>query len=150
MAKAKAKWLEAENIELLNLANTIVGALGTEEANEKDLKKLPKIISELIERELANTPGDEVEAQLEFAKNQWKKVLTTIEKIGDLAANAAAQVEEEETQIVDEEDSIDDECISSEYSNLTKKELKALAKERGFKVDKTVSKDELVALLSQE
>lgn len=58
----------------------------------------------------------------------------------------APKVEDEESE-EDEEESEEDGTIALE--DMTKKELKALAKEAGFKVNKGASKEDLIALLSE-
>lgn len=60
--------------------------------------------------------------------------------------------EDDEDEDDDEEDDDEDEDEEDEvdYDSLSLKELKALAKEKGIKVDKKAKKDDIIALLQEE
>lgn len=175
MAKAKAKWLEATTIDLLALAAGIVDNIGTENESEKEMKKLPKLIAELQEREAANNPGDTVADQLGFARALSQKAIAATERAEELynadleAAGEIAPVDEAEAEPTEVEEAPkkkkskkakkaveptedgeaeDDAEAGNDFESMTKKELKALAKERGFKVDKKASKEEIIELLN--
>ena len=58
--------------------------------------------------------------------------------------------EEEDDEEDDEDDEDEDEEDEVDYDSLSLKELKALAKEKGIKVDKKAKKDDIIALLQEE
>ena len=58
--------------------------------------------------------------------------------------------EEDDEDDEDDEDEDEDEEDEVDYESLSLKELKALAKEKGIKVDKKAKKDDIIALLQEE
>ena len=58
--------------------------------------------------------------------------------------------EEEDDEDEDDEDEDDEDEDEVDYESLSLKELKALAKEKGIKVDKKAKKDDIIALLQEE
>ena len=58
--------------------------------------------------------------------------------------------EDDEDEEDDDEDEDEDEEDEVDYDSLSLKELKALAKEKGIKVDKKAKKDDIIALLQEE
>ena len=58
--------------------------------------------------------------------------------------------DDEDEEDDDEEDEDEDEEDEVDYESLSLKELKALAKEKGIKVDKKAKKDDIIALLQEE
>ena len=58
--------------------------------------------------------------------------------------------EDDEDEEDDDEDEDEDEEDEVDYESLSLKELKALAKEKGIKVDKKAKKDDIIALLQEE
>ena len=88
---------------------------------------------------------DDTEDDMEDEEPAPKKEKKSKKDKKSKKSKKAPKVEDEEDS-VDEEDS-EEETIALE--DLTKKELKALAKEAGFKVNKGASKEDLIALLSE-
>lgn len=58
--------------------------------------------------------------------------------------------DDEDEEEDDDEDEDEDEEDEVDYESLSLKELKALAKEKGIKVDKKAKKDDIIALLQEE
>lgn len=58
--------------------------------------------------------------------------------------------EDDDEEEDDEDDEDEDEEDEVDYDSLSLKELKALAKEKGIKVDKKAKKDDIIALLQEE
>ena len=58
--------------------------------------------------------------------------------------------EDDEDEEDDDEDEDEDEDDEVDYDSLSLKELKALAKEKGIKVDKKAKKDDIIALLQDD
>ena len=58
--------------------------------------------------------------------------------------------EDDDEEEDDEDDEEEDEEDEVDYDSLSLKELKALAKEKGIKVDKKAKKDDIIALLQEE
>ena len=58
--------------------------------------------------------------------------------------------DEDDDEEEDDEDDDEDEEDEVDYDSLSLKELKALAKEKGIKVDKKAKKDDIIALLQEE
>lgn len=136
MAK-KAKWLEEGTQE--SLLMVVKDTLSLEEIEPKAQKKALNAVNELIER----LPQEEI---------------TIVDNLDTLVtlANTIKEQYNTESEMVSEdvEDEIEDTEEDSEedvnpLADLSKKELKAMAKELGIKVDKKAGKDEIIALIEE-
>ena len=147
MAKKKAKWLEGSTVEVLA---AIAAALGVEEVTDKEITKAQKGIAELQERFAVEEEEPSVLGILAKASEALTEVNGLLDQAGGIYQEEVEaeeedddDVEEVEAEEVDEDDDEEDDD-EDDLESMSKKDLKALAKEKGIKVSKKDDKASLI------
>lgn len=113
--------------------------------DSKDLKKLAK---ELGIKAKGKSDEDLVD---EISEEDEEEVQSALEELGLMPEEDEEEEGEDEEDEEDEEEAEDEEEEDdTDYSEMTLKELKAEAKERGLKVKKGMDKDEIIELLEED
>ena len=143
MAKKKAKWLEGSTVEVLA---AIAAALGVEEVTDKEITKAQKGIAELQERFAVEEEEPSVLGILAKASEALTEVNGLLDQAGGIYQEEVEVEEEEDDDVeeVDEDDDEDDDDEEDDLESMSKKDLKALAKEKGIKVSKKDDKASLI------
>lgn len=137
MAK-KAKWLEEGTQE--SLLVVIKDTLTLEEIEPKAQKKALNAVNELIER----LPREEI-----TIIDNLDTLVTLANTIKEQYNTEAEMVSEDEEEHDIEDSSEDSDEDVNPLADLSKKELKAMAKDLGIKVDKKAGKDDIIALIEE-
>lgn len=137
MAK-KAKWLEEGTQE--SLLVVIKDTLTLEEIEPKAQKKALNAVNELIER----LPREEI-----TIVDNLDTLVTLANTIKEQYNTEAEMVSEDEEENDIEDSSEDSDENVNPLADLSKKELKAMAKDLGIKVDKKAGKDDIIALIEE-
>lgn len=137
MAK-KAKWLEEGTQE--SLLVVIKDTLTLEEIEPKAQKKALNAVNELIER----LPREEI-----TIVDNLDTLVTLANTIKEQYNTEAEMVSEDEEENDIEDSSEDSDENANPLADLSKKELKAMAKDLGIKVDKKAGKDDIIALIEE-
>lgn len=137
MAKAKAKWLEGTNKELLVIITEAMAS-----GDEKEMKRAVKAVEELNER-TPDTDGDVsvgdvielLDAAIAQLKTAYQAEVDAADDESETPADVAGEDEEDEE--------------GSDLATMTKKELVTMAKDLGMKNPKKKEKEELIAFIEE-
>jgi SAP domain. len=130
---AKAKYL-VEGTEMELLTFVLEGLENVEDP--KKVKKATNCVKELIERQPQGEPTVE-----ELAQAACKNINLMVE----ISKQVEQMVEDEIDEVVAQDEEPEPELIP--FENMTKKELKQELRDRGLKIGKKASKEEMIALL---